>query len=467
MDPKRQATALFRYSLIRELAVPELTPVQRGRLITELAGTDHAGPDGRRVAVSPTTLRRWLRAWRAGGFEALAPGVAQQPKRTPAEVLLAAEVLKREAPARTAAQVARALGEARVGVVSARTLQRHFAHLGLNSRPDGSPPRALGRFECKDFGEMWTGDALHGPKVAGAKVYLFAFIDDWSRTIPGWRWGGAEDTLRLEAALRRGVESRGVPERVFVDNGSAFISGPFHRMLACLGIRIVHSTPGHAASRGKIERFFRSVRGQFLVELEARGGARDLAELNELFGAWVEGVYHRATHSEIAEAPIERLKRGRSLRRASAAELREASLWSHERRVTKTASVSMFSNHYEVDPALVGAKVELVFDPFDLADIEVRYQGRAMGKAVPRRIGRHVHPAARPEAAPEPAASGIDYLALVAERVAAEAAERIGYAGLAFPGVEGDDAEDDEDADADAEWDQPGLFEVPGAAEAS
>ena len=126
----------------------------------------------------------------------MAPATAHQPKRTPAEVLLAAEVLKREAPARTAAQVARALAEARVGTVSARTLQRHFAYLGLNCRPDGSPPRALGRFECRDFGEMWTGDALHGPKVAGAKVYLFAFIDDWSRTICGWRWGLAEDTLR-------------------------------------------------------------------------------------------------------------------------------------------------------------------------------------------------------------------------------------------------------------------------------
>ncbi len=471
MDPKRQATALFRYSLIRELAVPELTPLQRGRLITELAGTNHAGPDGRRVAVSATTLRRWLRAWRAGGFEALAPGVARQPKRTPAEVLRSAEVLKREAPARTAAQVARALAEAGVGSVSARTLQRHFAHLGLNARPDGSPPRALGRFECADFGDMWTGDALHGPKVGGAKVFLFAFIDDWSRTIPGWRWGGSEDTLRLEAALRRGVESHGAPDRCFVDNGSAFISGPFHRMLACLGIRIVHSTPGHAASRGKIERFFRSVRSQFLVEVDARGGAKDLAELNELFGAWVHGVYHRATHSQIGEAPIDRLKRGRRLVVPSAAQLREASLWSEQRRVTKTASVSLFANHYEVDPALVGAKVELVFDPFDLADIEVRYQGRPMGKALPRRIGRHTHPAARPEAAPEPQASGIDYLALVAERVAAEEAERIGYAAMANPaaGLESGQEGVGEDVEGDDEvpWDQPGLFEVPAEAEAS
>lgn len=440
MDQRRQAVALFRYSLIRELAVPELTPAERGALVRVLAANDHAGPDGRRVAVSAVTLRRWLRAWRAGGFEALAPAVRRQPNRTPAKVLEAAVSLKREAPRRSAAQVARALAEAGVGVVSPRTLCRHFARLGLRAGSDGRPPRALGRFEASDYGELWTGDGLHGPRVGGATTVLMAFVDDWSRTVAGWRWGLAEDTLRLEAALRRGVESRGVPDRAFVDNGSAFTSRQFHRALACLGIRISHSTPGHAASRGKVERFFGTVRRQFLVEVEARGGVGSLAELNELFGAWVEGVYHRAVHAETGEAPIDRLRRGRRLRVPTPAELREAFLWAEVRTVTKTASVSLHGNHYEVDAALVGARIELVFDPFDLSEIEVRYQGRPMGRAVPRRIGRHTHPQARPEAAPEPRPSGIDYLGLVAARMAAEERARIAYAGMA-----GDDEQEETD----------------------
>lgn len=140
----------------------------------------------------------------------------------------------------------------------------------------------------------------------GAKAILFAFIDDWSRAVPGWRWGHAEDTVRLDAALRRGLESAGVPNSIFVDHGSVFISGRFHRTLAVLGIRIIHSKVGHAPSRGKIERFFGTVRRQFLVELEARGGARNLAELNSLFGGWLEGVYHRTQHSETGQTPLER-----------------------------------------------------------------------------------------------------------------------------------------------------------------
>lgn len=433
MEDKRQATALFRYSLTRELADPELSPRQRGALITALTETDHAYPGGRRLQVSAPTLRRWLRAWRKGGFEALLPAVRRQPHRTPAEVLQAAEVLKREAPRRTAAQVARALAEAGRGQVSARTLQRHFAYLGLNVQTDGAPPRALGRFEASQFGELWTGDGLHGPMVGGAKAILFAFIDDWSRSIPGWRWGHSEDTVRLEAALRRALVSAGIPDAVFVDNGSAFTSAPFHRSLATLGIRIVHSRPGHAPSRGKIERFFRTVRAQFLVELEARGGAKDLEELNELFGAWLEGVYHRSPHSETGQTPLERRLAGRQLRRPLPAELHDAFLWSETRLVAKTASVGLFGNHYEVDPALVGVRVQLLFDPFDLTTIEVRYQGRAMGLAVPRQIDRHVHPAARQTPAPPPKASGIDYLALVRDRLVAGERSRLGISYRKLP----------------------------------
>ena len=99
------------------------------------------------------------------------------------------------------------------------------------------------------------------------------------------------------------------------------------------------------------------------------------------------------------------------------AALHEAFLWSERRLVAKTATVSLFGNTYEVDAALVGRRVELVFDPFDLTDLQVRYQGRDMGVAIGHQIGRHVHPGAKPEIGPDPAPpTGIDYLALVRDR---------------------------------------------------
>ena len=443
-DPRAERTrevGLFRYALIREAADPALSTKARGRLVRELAAREHTGPAGERIRVSRVTLDRWILAWRRGGFDALVPSTRNCDPRTAAAVLDLAAALKREVPARTAAQVAAILAAHSgpgTSVPSTRTLQRHFARLELNTRPDGLGPRAFGRFEAAAANDRWTGDALHGPVVAGRKTFLFAFVDDHSRALVGYRWGHSEDTVRLEAALRAGLAARGIPKVVYLDNGSAMVSSQLLRALAVLGIRLTHSKPGEPAGRGKIERLFRTVREQFLVELTAPGAldaVTDLTRLNELFAAWVETVYHQRVHSETQQKPLERFLTAGPPALPTPQLLREAFLWSHQRMVTKTATLSLHGNTYEVDAALIGRKVEVVFDPFDLTTLEVRYQGRPMGTAVPRRIGRHVHPHARPDLPPPPAApTGIDYLGLVAEHYRAGLAVRINYTDLPATG---------------------------------
>ncbi|EQD54447.1 integrase catalytic subunit, partial [mine drainage metagenome] len=377
---------------------------------------------GERLRISRKTIDRWIRAYRAGGFEALAPIPRSTEPVTDRRLLELAESLKREVPKRTAAQVAEIIGAAEGSGPSSRTIQRHFARLGLNTRPDGSPPQAFGRFEAAAPLDLWTGDALHGPVIAGRKTYLFAFIDDHSRALVGYRFGVSEDTLRLEAAFRSALAARGVPKCCYLDNGSAMVSKQLLRACASLGVRLVHSRPGRPQGRGKIERFFETVRIQFLVEIEARP-PDTLAELNRLFSAWVETVYHRRIHGETGEAPIDRLLAAGPPVLPTMAALHEAFLWSEKRTVTKVATISMHSNVFEVDAALVGSRVEVVFDPFDLATVEIRFQGRSMGQGVPVKIGRYSHPQARPEAAPAAPPTGIDYLGLIVARREAELAE--------------------------------------------
>lgn len=430
-DGHRRDVGLFRYSLIREAADGGLSKAERGALVRELAGVDHAGPGGETIRVGRSTLDRWVRAYRAGGFDALVPARRLGVTGVPAEVLDLAVALKREAPARTAAGVVAILAESGRGGCSRRTIQRHFARLGLNIRPDGAPPKVYGRFEATGRNDLWTGDAMHGPAVAGRKAYLLAFIDDHSRLLAGYLWTFAEDTVRLESALRPGLGARGVPRAVLVDNGSAFVSAPFLRACAVLGVRLIHARPRAATTKGKIERFFRTVRSQFVVEVDARGVA-DLAELNTLFTAWVEVVYHRRVHSETGEAPLERFMGAGPPALPSPEQLHEAFLWSETRTVTKTATVSLHGNSFEVDAALVGRRAELIFDPFDLTAIEVRFEGRSMGAAIPVRISRHTHPKARLEAPPATVPTGIDYLSLVAARRAAETGgARVNFAALA------------------------------------
>ena len=98
---------------------------------------------------------------------------------------------------------------------------------------------------------MWTGDALHGPRIAGRKAYLFCFIDDHSRAVMAARWGYFEDTVRLAAALRPALAARGVPARIYTDNGSAFVDAAVNRAAARLGIKITHSAPGRPLLTGQ------------------------------------------------------------------------------------------------------------------------------------------------------------------------------------------------------------------------
>ena len=434
-EDRRREIGLFRYALVRDAADPALSRAERGRLVRALSEREHVGPDGRLVRVARGTLDEWIRAYRRGGFEALLPRPRVVAPRTSGELLELAFALKRERPERTAAQVREIMLAAGGPVPGLRTLQTHLARQGLNIRADGrSAGKVYGRFEAVARNELWTGDGLHGPKLDGPsarRAVLLAFIDDHSRLLVGWRWGTGEDVFRLEAALRSGLMARGVPDAILVDRGSAFVSSQLLRACAVLGVRLVHASPRAATTKGKIERFFRTVRDQFLVEID---DGVTLVELNRLFSAWLEVVYHRRVHSETEQTPLARFEQAGAPALPTPALLREAFLWSQERTVTKTATVSLHANQYEVDAALVGRRIELVFDPFEMTRVEVRYQQRPFGLAVPLVIGRHTHPQAARELAPPPTATGIDYLRLLAERRDAElGGHRIDYASLTEP----------------------------------
>jgi putative transposase len=131
------------------------------------------------------------------------------------------------------------------------TIRRMFTRTGLTALTPAAEVPAFGRFEAARPSEIWTGDALHAIRVQGRKTYLSAFIDDHSRAVMAARFGFAEDTVRLAAALRPALASRGVPEHVYVDNGSAFVDAWLLRACARLGVKLVHSRPGRPSLSGQ------------------------------------------------------------------------------------------------------------------------------------------------------------------------------------------------------------------------
>jgi putative transposase len=169
---------LFRYMLIREAADASLTPRQRGALVRKLAAVAHTDPDGRSIRITRWTLDRWIQTYREGGFDALVPSPRQSQPRTPPEVFELAAALKKENPSRSAALVRRILHAQLGWAPDETTLQRMFVRTGLTALRAPAEPAVFGRFEAARPNEIWTGDALHGPRIEGRKTYLFAFLDD-------------------------------------------------------------------------------------------------------------------------------------------------------------------------------------------------------------------------------------------------------------------------------------------------
>ena len=214
------------------------------------------------------------------------------------------------------------------------------------------------------------------------------------------------------------VLRRGLPESIYVDNGKVYVSTQLAAACATLAIRQIHSTPYAPNTKGKIERFFGTVRSQFLPEVESsfRGRIATLEDLNGSFQAWVELVYHKAVHSETGQTPLERFQQSLAqitARQADPRQLREAFLWREKRTVTRTATLSLQGNRYSVDPLLAGQQVELRFDPFELAEVEVWQNSHFVAQAQVVKLERERHlaldriPAPVQEAKPE----HVDFLA--------------------------------------------------------
>ena len=439
---RAQTIALWRWSLIEPAMDPALTSRQRGQLVRALAGREHAGPSGAPVSVSRKTIDRWITARRAGGFDALVPSPRQCSPRTDPQVVELAVGLKKENPARTAAQVRRVLAAQLGWAPSERAIQRWFEARELTTRPGGQPPAAFGRFQAGRVNEIWTADLMNGPDVAGRACHLAGIIDDHSRYLTGHQFIRRPDAVRFAAVLRSAVARHGIPARLYTDNGSCFADASLARTCAVLDIKLVHSQPGRPMGRGKIERAFETIQQQFLVEITgdkadpARHPVADLAELNDLLDHWVRGVYHQRVHGETGQAPQARYHAAGPAVLPDPALLRQAFAWSAVRLVRKTATVNLEGNTYSVNPFLVGRKAGLVFDPFDMSQLTVYWAGRKVGRAVPQVIGRHAHPKAPPDEDPEPVTyTGIDYLALIAGTGQATAGEQLHLASIA-----GDDA---------------------------
>jgi len=418
---QQEQIALHRWAVIAEAAGDKLTARERGALVRQIAARAHPHPDGSSRTYSRGSIDRWLRAWRRGGLAALKPAERADTGmvRAHPELFAEAAALRLELPGRSAAQIASILYHRHGITVSERTVRGQLRRAGLHREALAAEPKAYGRYEAARPNERWITDVLVGPWVpwprrdGSVRARLFLIVDDHSRLLVDGRFYGRENARACQDLLRRAITRRGLPQVFYADNGAPFSNAWLARTCGVLGIRLVHSKPYSPEGRGKQERLNRYIREAFLAEA-VHQGIESLDALNDLFAAWAGQVANRRVHAETGQTPIGRFEAGGPRRQADPALIREAFRWSVTRRVTRTATVPLEGNAYAVDPALVGRRVELRYDPEDLTRIEVYLDGKPAGAAVPFVTRRHVHRAVPQAARPEPDPTGIDYLGLVA-----------------------------------------------------
>lgn len=395
-DDLRQKVALFRYGVIADLI--HLEPGHKGLYarLEKKAAMDYDIPGSHRRRVAAETIRGWLKAYRKRGFDGLVPKKRRDmgeshslPK--PVQDLLV--TLKEDNPDYSVSMIideARRTGSTDPGLaLPPSTVHRLLARHGLMRKRSDTGDKDRRRFAFVNAGDLWMSDVMHGPAVVGAdkrkrKTYLIAFIDDATRVIPYAIFAFSESNTDFLPALQQALLRRGIPKRLYVDNGSAFRSHHLQMVAAKVGVTLIHARAHHPQAKGKIERWFRTVRTRLLVRLRP-DDLSSLDALNRRLWTWIEGEYHHRPHRGLdQETPLDRwAQTGEQVRYAHDLDLDDLFLFEAQRKVRKDRTVSLDGVDYEVDAILVDRRVTLRFDPKNRRIIQVYCEGERFSDAKP------------------------------------------------------------------------------------
>lgn len=381
--------ALDAHRIIAPLLAPGLEPAEKRALRECILISE---------GISERTLRRLMEKFRKGKLEALKPKERSDRGETRAicdEVIAEAVKLKEELPYRSIRRILEILeheGKVKPGEVAASTLSRSLRNRGLSARDfKMKKDKGIGsrRFQKPHKGMLWQTDIKYGPSLPDpnnpkkmCRTYLLAFLDDATRMIVHGEFYFHQRLPILEDCFRKALISWGKCDTVYLDNGKIFVSKWFRAACAHLGIQHLAAASYSPQSKGKIERFNRTV-GEFLQELRLEP-VSTLKELNSKFQLWLQESYHKRPHrglvikegTNIHISPVEAWEADTStMRYITPEECKSAFLWAEERTVDKTGCFSLHGTVLEAGAAFVGQKIEVRYDPFDLTAVEVWQNG--------------------------------------------------------------------------------------------
>lgn len=400
---KREAIAAFRFGVIYPLL--DIEKGERGRkeeVLREISEKRWNIPYSKRSYISRATVLLWLKKYEQSGrrIESLHPSGRSDNggcRIMDSESELAFIGLRKQFP-KVSMPVLVTLAKER-GVLAPdfdaslqslyRIVKRHGFGKSARRREDRR------KFEVEMPGDLWQSDALHGPRVIHEgrvrKSYMFAILDDHSRLITHAEFYLQENTKCFLDCFKKALRKRGIPRKLYVDNGAAFRSHKLTYGCAALGIALSYAKPYRPQGKGKIERFNRTIRTQLLQTLPAEP---TLEELNKRLFVYLEESYHTRAHGSTAESPLDRYLKGVHMLRAAPENLSDYFRSPQQRRVGEDRTVRVAGRLYEAPVGLIGKKVKLLLDEDEPARIEV-FDGnqsagflRPLNMQVNSRVGR-------------------------------------------------------------------------------
>jgi putative transposase len=397
-EDEKKEVAVFRYGIISELVnARDMVRGEQERLIRERCARKWTIPHSGKTRIGRSSILNWIRAYKESNrdIKSLHPkGRADKGKSRALdeETVLSLARLRKEMPKATVPMLIGEIGRRNILAPGIR-LKETTVYRFLNSRglmKQMEKPEDRRKFEASGPNELWQSDVMHGPEVyvdgKKRKSYLIAIIDDHSRLIPHAEFYLSEGLDFYLDALEQAFLKRGLPRKLYVDNGPAFRSRQLEYITASLGVALIHARPYKPQGKGKIERWFGVVRTKILYYVR---DTPKLWQLNEWLAGWLEEEYHAKRHSSTGQSPFQRFTADMECIRPAPDNLSDYFRKVARRKVAKDRSVIFEGRLYEAPVALIGRQVELLYHDNNPDHIEIKWNNESYG--IVRPVDVHVN----------------------------------------------------------------------------
>ncbi len=367
----KNSIALFRYGIIAPLVTSvSMTPEERGKFFRDASKKTYTLPDGSTRTYSSDTLYRYYKAYMNGGFDALKPNGrvdAGNSRKIDSDIASQIKHYHTEQPRLPSTLIYRALidnGTITEKTISLSTVTRFVNRL---KKEENFATKEMRRYEVEHINEVWYGDSSVGPylKVGKEKkkVWVIALIDDASRFIVGIDIFFNDNYVNLMGVIRSAVIKYGRPQTLKFDNGANYRSNQMEILGARMGTAIHYAPPYTPTGKAKIERWFRTMKDQWMASLNMND-FHNLEELRESLFQWVQ-KYNQTPHSSLEEkTPQDRFFEESSLIiRLDEERIEKTFLLEIERKVSRDNVISIENKEYEVNYRYAGKKLLIRYSP--------------------------------------------------------------------------------------------------------